>query len=263
MQTLEKSSNYASFFEQLRCLEQRVLLLDYDGTLAPFRKEREQAYPYAEVPNLLNQVQASGTRLVLVSGRRAREVAVLCGTQPTPEIWGSHGLERLHADGTYTKTIISEQQSTGLHKAALWVNEAGLSASAETKQGSIAVHWRGQDAGVAIAIRRRLVEGWTRLVQEYALEFLDFDGGIEIRVRGRHKGDAVNAILQETGVPLAIAYLGDDQTDEDAFRAIKGKGLAVLVREHARETAAQVWLKPPDELLEFLETWLKASGGDR
>ena len=61
-----------------------------------------------------------------------------------------------------------------------------------------------------------------------------------------------------------MAYLGDDQTDEDAFRAVGDigeKGLSVLVRTHVRETAADVWIKPPQQLIEFLENWLLASGG--
>lgn len=62
-----------------------------------------------------------------------------------------------------------------------------------------------------------------------------------------------------------VAYLGDDQTDEDAFRALEKlgeHGLSVLVRTHVRETAADIWIKPPEQLIEFLENWLLASGGN-
>jgi len=50
--------------------------------------------------------------------------------------------------------------------------------------------------------------------------------------------------------------LGDDRTDEDAFKSIKGRGLGVLVREAFRPTYADVWIKPPEELLAFLARWL-------
>ena len=62
-------------------------------------------------------------------------------------------------------------------------------------------------------------------------------------------------ILEEMGGSGAVAYLGDDRTDEDAFEAIAGKGLGVLVRPERRPTAAEVWLKPPGELLDFLDQW--------
>jgi trehalose 6-phosphate phosphatase len=57
------------------------------------------------------------------------------------------------------------------------------------------------------------------------------------------------------------AYLGDDATDERAFRAISGRGLSVLVRPSWRQTAAELWLRPPEELLDFLNRWLEALRG--
>jgi len=52
------------------------------------------------------------------------------------------------------------------------------------------------------------------------------------------------------------AYLGDDFTDEDAFTAIKGHGIGILVRKEFRPTEADIWIKPPDELLSFLSDWI-------
>ena len=57
-----------------------------------------------------------------------------------------------------------------------------------------------------------------------------------------------------------MAYLGDDRTDEDAFRALRGRGLSVLVRAEPRETAADAWIRPPEELIEFLRTWRREAG---
>ncbi|NIP26121.1 MAG: trehalose-phosphatase, partial [Phycisphaerae bacterium] len=75
---------------------------------------------------------------------------------------------------------------------------------------------------------------------------------LELRVPGRDKGDAVGTILAEMNQDAVTAYLGDDLTDEDAFKAIKGKGIGILVREELRSTAADVWIRPPEELLTFL-----------
>jgi trehalose-6-phosphatase len=55
---------------------------------------------------------------------------------------------------------------------------------------------------------------------------------------------------------VSIAYLGDDQADEEAFRALQNRGLRILVRPEWRETAADVWLRPPEELVDFLFQWL-------
>jgi trehalose-6-phosphatase len=68
-------------------------------------------------------------------------------------------------------------------------------------------------------------------------------------------------VLAETPEDAAVAYLGDDFTDEDAFVAVKPRGLAVLVRPEFRETAADVWIRPPRELIAFLKRWRDACGG--
>ncbi|MFC2150456.1 trehalose-phosphatase, partial [Calditrichota bacterium] len=92
------------------------------------------------------------------------------------------------------------------------------------------------------------------LLKRHTLELHYFDGGIELRAAGRNKGFAVQTVLREQPFGTC-AYLGDDLTDEDAFEVLKGKGLCVLVREEYRETKADVWIKPPDELIEFLDNW--------
>jgi trehalose-phosphatase len=98
------------------------------------------------------------------------------------------------------------------------------------------------------------------LLGDYGLALQDFDGGIELRAPGHDKGEAVKTLLAEMGPNAMCAYLGDDRTDEDAFQAIRGKGLGVLVRENFVPTQADLWIKPPEELLEFLARWKSASG---
>jgi trehalose-6-phosphatase len=55
-----------------------------------------------------------------------------------------------------------------------------------------------------------------------------------------------------------VAFLGDDQTDEDAFEMLGERGLKVLVRPEFRDTKADLWLVPPKELLTFLDDWHRA-----
>jgi trehalose 6-phosphate phosphatase len=117
-------------------------------------------------------------------------------------------------------------------------------------------------ASQAEQLRTTILKLWTPLTSKYPFRILNFDAGVELMTIGRDKGNAVNDILGEVDGSAAVAYLGDDQTDEDAFRALKGKGLAVLIRPEFRPTDADVWLQPPAELIEFLEEWQRASGGN-
>lgn len=70
-----------------------------------------------------------------------------------------------------------------------------------------------------------------------------------------HKGRAVCALLEEVPPGVPVAYAGDDETDEDAFRALGERGLSFLVGVAPRCTAAKFWLSPPEEVLAFLRRW--------
>jgi trehalose 6-phosphate phosphatase len=262
MKVLERQISYGPFLERLRSAPARVLLLDYDGTLAPFRVDRTLAFPYPEVPPLIVRIMRKNTRVVLISGRPVREILLLSGISPQPEVWGSHGLERLKADGRYEVSSVPVHKDYLLAAEAI-LRDAGLEGQMEIKPGGVAVHWRGLDTAKAEKIARDVSRLWKPLLERAPLRLLEFDGGLEIRVAGPGKGDAVRAILREAGPGAAIAYLGDDQTDEDAFHALKGNGLTALVRTQSRPTAADIWLQPPRELLQFLEEWLRASGGEK
>jgi trehalose-6-phosphatase len=63
-----------------------------------------------------------------------------------------------------------------------------------------------------------------------------------------------------TRYPTATpAYVGDDMTDEDAFAVLRGRGLTLLVRPEPRPSQAIYWLKPPEDLLAFLDGWTRAA----
>jgi trehalose-phosphatase len=238
------------------------LLLDYDGTLAPFTPDREHAFPYPEIPELVAKIMRTGTRVVLVSGRPATELLFLSGIHPHPEIWGSHGSERLLPDGSYQVEPPLPDHQSALKAAAHSLNACGLSSRVEIKPGGIAVHWRGLSSAERAHMEAKVRILFASAINNHGLHLLPFDGGLELRAPGKNKGDAVTAILNEAGPEVAAAYLGDDQTDENAFRAIKRRGIAILVRPEPRPTVADIWLRPPEELGRFLREWLAACGAE-
>ena len=236
-----------------------ALLLDYDGILAPFCLNRQQAFPYPGMTALLQEITANGrTRVVIITGRSAHEVIPLLAVHPAPEIWGLHGSERLRPDGTCETPRVEEPVQRALAEADRWLREQGLDHRAEFKTGAVAIHWRGLDEAKAAEIRARVLLGWFPIAQSAPMELLEFDGGIEMRMQGRDKGDAVHTILDEIGPEVPVAYLGDDITDERAFLALGTRGLTVLVRPEWRKTAAALWIRPPEGLREFLTRWLQA-----
>jgi trehalose 6-phosphate phosphatase len=236
-----------------------ALLLDYDGTLAPFVVDRHLAVPYKGVTELLRHIMLCGrTRMAIISGREAHEVEALLGLKPPPEIWGSHGVERLRPNGTVESKHFGQAGADALQAASDWLSKQRLQHLAEVKPGGIAVHWRGLSRARARQVRDLVSAGWAPIVRGGRMLVVDFDGGIEIRVPQSDKGHAVQAIVSEMDATVPIAYLGDDTTDEDAFRSLGSRGVSALVRQAWRPTDAQLWLKPPHELIDFLTRWLNA-----
>ncbi len=262
MRILHDRVNLSAFFDALSGPGANLLLLDYDGTLAPFKLNPDEAVPYPEVPEILGSIISSGqTRLVVVSGRPVDSLKPLIGLDPLPEIWGSHGWERFLPDGSYQLADIGREARRGIEQAAQQAEARGVAERLERKPSSLAVHVRGMAPDQADRVLKDVSADWSEVAERSGLDIKEFDGGVEIRVPGRDKGDAVRTLLSESGGEAVAAYLGDDFTDEDAFKALRGRGLSVLVRPEFRPTAADLWLVPPGELLDFLRSWLTSTGG--
>jgi trehalose-phosphatase len=259
MQILKPVVHIDHFFAKVGKAKKRALLLDYDGTLAPFQIERDQAVPYPGVRDRLRILITSGhTRVVVITGRWTQDVIPLLGLSPLPEIWGSHGWERLLPDHASGIAPLDEGFRHGLAQAKAWIDSQGWQERCEQKPACLALHWRGLTPEAITDMRNQAQGHWSPIARETGLTLHEFDGGIELRAPGRNKGHAVETIFAEMGAATALAYLGDDLTDEDAFRASATKGLSVLVRPEFRPTAADLWLKPPEELLAFLARWIQA-----
>jgi len=260
--TDETERRLDEFFGAFAASVRPLLLLDYDGTLSPFRVDRYKAWPWAGVRELLTRIQDQGrTRIVVITGRPAAEIAPLLQVEPAPEVWGLHGAERLHTDGRRNLEHAPPEMRAKLDEIESQLRSDAFGGRFEQKANAAVMHWRGVPAQKARLIEKRTRELFEPLARMYGLTMLEFECGLELRA-GPEKGDAVRALLDEqgNGVSQPAAYLGDDLTDESAFCAIKGRGLGILVRRERRESAADIWLRPPEELRGFLERWLQACG---
>ena len=204
-------------------------------------------------------MEKPGARVVFVTGRACGDLLSLLALSVRPEIWGSHGGERLLPDGTLEEMRLSPEHEQGLASASALAMGLGMEKRLETKPGCLAAHFRGLDEPQAASLKREIFAAWSKTAKESGLTLHEFDGGLELRVPGFDKGRAVRKIMAETGPEAALFYLGDDVTDEDAFAALKGNGTPVLVRNEPRPTHAEWLLRPPRELLEFLSRWNAAS----
>jgi trehalose-phosphatase len=264
MTTMQANNILEDFMATLREADNSLLLLDYDGTLAPFTIDRNRATPYPGVRTLLQQIMRTNrVRVVLISGRPCGEVSKLLDLNTAPEIWGAHGWQRLLPDGSCTRQAMQNEDRDALAAASSWVATLGYSHLAERKQSGIAIHWRGLPQEEIYTIQAAILSATLPFQCAQRMLLREFNGGMELQLRTRTKGSVIEGILQESGGQMPVAYVGDDQTDEDAFRALGKRGLRILVGQDTRTTDADISLHPPEELLDFLLRWLLACGGTR
>jgi alpha,alpha-trehalase len=123
----------------------------------------------------------------------------------------------------------------------------------ERKKFAIAIHYRLLDPGKVEGVEKVVDEvaaGHSELRKAYGKKIFELQPRMDW-----HKGKALLSLLRTLkldGADVLPFYLGDDVTDEDAFRALKGRGIGIVVRDQPYETAAAYSLKNPGEVREFL-----------
>jgi len=230
--------------------------LDYDGTLAPIAPRPELATLPAATRHALAAL-ARACPVALISGRDRADVMRLVDLEGLFYV-GSHGLDIEAPDGTAIHGDMARPFISDLAAAtgALRREAAAIAGVLiEEKAFAVAVHYRLVDTQDVPSVRAA--------VERVAARFprLRVTGGkkvLELRPRvDWHKGTAVLALLDALSPDargLMPIYIGDDETDEDAFAAIKGRGLGVLVSTApAPATRADYRLRDPGEVRQFIE----------
>ncbi len=232
-----------------------ILFCDYDGTLTPIVRHPDEAHFDPSRQELLARLAAHAqTTVAIISGRVLHDVQTRVGL-PQLLYAGNHGLEIAGATFHYVNPV-AEASRARIQELALLLEEplrAIPGVWIENKQLTLTVHTRQVAEGDQNKVCEVLMES---LID--SIPFVEVTGGIkifEIRPRAQwNKGTAVRWIRDHLGQPGAMTlYLGDDLTDEDAFKSLP-EGINVRVGSPT-ETAANYYLPSPHEVHRFL-AWL-------
>lgn len=215
-----------------------VLLVatDYDGTLAPIISDPDAARPLRESVVALRMLAAlPHTHVAVISGRALGDLAAMIGEPEDVHLVGSHGSE---FDPDFAQSLPREARQLRERVLVELSEIAGRipGTRIETKPASIAFHYREVSDAVAEAGLRAVVEG------PGALEGVFTKHGkkvVELGVLATHKGTAVDLLRQRVGAS-AVCFVGDDVTDEDAFRTLRGPDLGVKVGDGESLAAQRV-----------------------
>lgn len=233
--------------------------LDYDGTLTPIVSEPEKAVLDSETRELLGAL-ARKFKVAVISGRRLQELKKLVSLGKIYYA-GNHGLEISGPGGSFvlpqvarvrpTVSRICRELQNGLEGiAGTIVENKGLTAS---------LHYRNVAPGEVARVKKIFDSIVRPYVDSGSVRITKGSRVWEIRPNyDWDKGKAVNWILKNSdpkGKLLPI-YLGDDRTDEDAFVALRGRGITVLVTKNRRRTNAEFYLRGVEEVKILLRNFV-------
>lgn len=229
-----------------------LLFLDYDGTLASLVDDPSAARPHPDVPALLQALATSGP-LWIVTGRDLAALERLLPDLALNAV-GLHGAER----GTLGSE--AERPHIERHSEAIDAMRAQVPALTgvwvEEKSGAFAVHYRQAEDKVAA---QEVLERWAATAPA-VFEPVWGKTVLELRVRGISKGTAVAQLAADHPDRTPI-YIGDDVTDEDAFRALHGIAAeAVTIKVGDGETDARYRLADVEAVVQYLEGFREVPG---
>ncbi|GAA4100624.1 bifunctional alpha,alpha-trehalose-phosphate synthase (UDP-forming)/trehalose-phosphatase [Mucilaginibacter panaciglaebae] len=243
----------ASLLAYYTAASERLLLLDYDGTLSPFTARPEQALPSPELLMLLTQLgKHTNTDVYIVSGRDSASLENWLGHLPI-------GLVAEH--GAKVKKIGHDWSVIADDLKAFWPQVEKLMAAyvskcpgsfMEEKEFSRAWHYRETEpfhGGVKAAeLYRELLD----CIGPLPLQVLNGHKVIEVRSRLVDKGKAVTGLLKGAKYDF-ILCVGDDETDEDMFRATAGIRGAFTIKIGEQPSLATYRLHTPYQVHTLLE----------
>lgn len=229
-----------------------VLMLDFDGTLAPIVKDFKKASMPLKTRKFLRDI-SDRAPVVVISGRRLADVRSRVGIKKVHCV-GSHGLETENARAKHLPAQTRDAFAKA-KRATRAVARAYRSVRIEDKGLSFALHYR------LLAVKRaaRFVEEATRAIRSYKnkLRVINDERAFDIMPKTREtKGVAARKIFKKLRRGRAIpVYIGDSKTDEDAYRALRG-GITIRVGKSATSRAL-FYLPSQESVALFLSKILK------
>jgi len=242
------------------------LFLDYDGTLAPIALTPGMAAMPEKTKNILRRLsKMSNYKIAIISGRALKDVSRRVGLKNIVYV-GNHGFEikgpkisfKSPAPLLYKKRI--KEMKVKLEKGLSSIDGVLI----ENKGFSLSLHYRLADKEDVPAIKARFYDAIFPYESTNNAQVKSGKMVLEVRPPiSWDKGKALLWLLARYKLEIRVkkrevlpVYIGDDKTDEDAFRSLKGKGVTIFVGR-PKKTRARFYLKDPKEVTRFLETMSK------
>ena len=229
----------------------RIIFLDYDGTLVDFKSNIDQATPDADLHELLRHLcEDTANHVVLISGRKHENL---------DKWFDDYDIDLVAEHGAWFK-----KQGTRWHKlpglTAQWKQEIAPiletyvdrtpGSFIEEKSYSLVWHYRKAQKGLGELRAGELMNNLKYIALDKGLQLLPGDKVVEVKNVEINKGKAARTMIDNEDYDFIMA-LGDDYTDEDIFKALPDNAITIKIGNNV--SAAKFYLRTPTEARKLLK----------
>jgi trehalose 6-phosphate synthase/phosphatase len=235
--------------------DKSLLLLDYDGTLAPFSSKPVEATPGAKLLRLLGKFTKNpGNEVVLISGRDKDTLEKWFGGLNVGLV-AEHGAWIKEKGGRWEtiETLTNEWKEEVYPILESWVDRTPGS-FIEEKEFSLVWHYRKSDPRLGELRARELINNLSNTIANLNLQVLEGSKIVEVKNTGINKGRAASRWISREKWDFILA-LGDDWTDEDTFKVLPSTAWSIKVGVGA--SAARFSLSSPGKATSLLRKMVR------
>ncbi|MBI2338320.1 trehalose-phosphatase [Candidatus Daviesbacteria bacterium] len=240
----------------------KVLMMDFDGTLAPIVKSPDRAKLPKEVKNLLISLcKKAGFYLVVISGRNLEDLKEKISLQDIIYA-GNHGLEGKILGKVYSFPVSDKALTVlkSIHEKLDNIADQFKGVFIEDKKMTLGFHYRMAKEQQIPAIKLLFVKTLEPFIKNRSVSVITGKMVFDILPKANwNKGSfaklVIDKIRAKTKKTPAAIFIGDDTTDEDVFQKVE-KGVTIRVGRE-RQSSAHYRLGNITEVRKFLK-WLNA-----
>lgn len=229
--------------------KKRLIILDYDGTLSPFRKTPEDAYPTPSILNVLKKLLADDKNKVVISSGRDKATLEKWFGDLNIDLAAEHGTYFKDKEGWHSKITDDKPWDDEITTILNMFVDKTPRSFIEEKQTTLVWHYRNVDAWLATLREQQLINALIEPCTRKGLQVMRGNKIVEIKSPLHTKGSEATRLLSLDNYDFVFA-MGDDTTDEDMFRVLPEEAFTIKVGKMSQ--LARYTLRSQSKVLPFI-----------
>lgn len=241
--------NRTDILEKYKRAKNRLILLDYDGTLVDFAPVAEDAVPSLELLNILRKISSTPyTKLMVISGRNQKDIEKFVGELPIDIIAEHGGLLKSRGKWNKQNVDISDWKEPVL---AVLNETSSVCPGSFVEEKVFSFAWHYRNAATGYEHSRKLIDLLENINLSYNFKILDGNKIVEIKSNEIGKGKAAKYIVEKDNYDF-ILCIGDDKTDEEMFEFLVTHPEAITIKVGEGNTLAKYMLEHIADVIKLL-----------